>query len=148
MATAALLLVSFSARPLYQLAKDTRKRALFHPPPFEVVSVATKGTGGADMHAKTTVALIALLAVVAAGTVTPAPARADDTEDIAIIAGAVVAGYVTIIVIATSLIYRPPPAEFMPASPRLGRNQDQPAGGLRFAHDCSQNSGNLTVACW
>ncbi len=98
------------------------------------------------MRIKRVVVLIAVMSLLMIGTVSPTPARADATE-IAIIAGAVLAGYVAIVFIATALVHQSPSA-WAEAPEDLQVDGKRPPAVMRFGPNCRQSSTELTLVCW
>ena len=98
------------------------------------------------MRIERVVVLIAVMSLLVIGTVSPTPARANGTE-IAIIAGAALAGYVALVFIATALTRQKPQAwaEFPEDLQMDGR---QPPAAMRFGPKCRQSSTALTLVCW
>jgi hypothetical protein len=92
------------------------------------------------------VLLIAVISLLMIGTVSPSPARADGTE-VAIVASAVVVGYVAAVFIATALVYRRPLA-WTEAGEDLQMDGKHPPAALRFGPHCRQSPTALTLACW
>jgi hypothetical protein len=97
------------------------------------------------MRMKRLVVLIAVMSLLMIGTVSPTPARADDT---AIIAVAAVVGYVAIVLVGTALAFwwRPAASEEARENPPVDGKQPQVA--MRSGPHCRQSSGDLTLVSW
>ena len=99
------------------------------------------------MDVRRMVAIIVVVAVLAVGTVTPSPARADNTTDDFIYAGIALAAYVGIVVLATSIIYKTPSElTLTPADVDVRRDIPEPA--VRVGRHCRQTATTLTLVCW
>jgi hypothetical protein len=99
------------------------------------------------MDIRRMIAVIVVAAVLAAGTVTPSPARADDTTDNFIYAGIALAAYAGIVVLATAIIYRTPSElALTPADVDVRRDIPEPA--VRVGRHCRQSATTLTLLCW
>jgi hypothetical protein len=98
------------------------------------------------MRMKRVVVLIAVMSLLMIGTVSPTPARASAAE-IAIIAGAALAGYVAIVFIATALVNRKS-LGWAEAPEDLQVDGKQPPAAMRFGPNCRHSSTELTLVCW
>lgn len=97
------------------------------------------------MKAKTLVVMITLLTIVATGTVTPAPVRADSSTALIIVGS--IAAYVGFVVVGTTLYRRTRSStDLMPTNP--SENDRKRRDGVGFVQRCPQTSGNLTLVCW
>ena len=98
------------------------------------------------MGVRRMIAIIVVVTLLAVGTVTPSPARADTTEDF-IYAGIALAAYVGIVVVATSIIYKTPSElTLTPADVDVRRDIPEPA--VRVGRHCQQTGNTLTLLCW
>jgi hypothetical protein len=92
------------------------------------------------------IAIIVLVALLAVGTVTPSPARADTADDF-IYAGIALAGYVAIVFTATYFIYKTPSElTLTPADVDVRRDVPEPA--VRVGPHCRQLATTPTLLCW
>jgi hypothetical protein len=99
------------------------------------------------MNVRRVIALIAIVAVLAVGTVKPSPARADSTSDDFMYAGIALAGYVGIVVLCTALIYGSPgDLALTPADVDVRRDVPDPV--VHVGQRCKQTSTSLTLVCW
>jgi hypothetical protein len=99
------------------------------------------------MNVRRMIAIIAVVAVLAVGTLTPAPARASAVTDALILTGIAVGAYAAFVIISTSLIYGPPDKlTLTPAEVDVRRDPQEPA--IRIGPRCRQASTTLTLVCW
>ena len=98
------------------------------------------------MDVRRMIAIIAVLAVLAFGTVTPSPARANTTDDF-IYAGIALGAYVGLVVICTSIAYGTPSSlTLTPNDIDVRRDAQEPA--VRLGPRCRQTSPTPTLLCW
>jgi hypothetical protein len=99
------------------------------------------------MNGRRMIAIIAVLAVLAFGTLIPSPARASAVTDALILTGIAVGAYAAFVIITTSLIYGPPTKlTLTPADVDARRGSEEPA--VRVGPRCRQASTTLTLVCW
>ena len=99
------------------------------------------------MNAKRTVAIIAVLTVLAIGTATPTAARATDVSDPWVLAGIATAAYVGLVVIGTMIVYGPPNRLALTPDD-LGVRRDTQEVPVRVGPRCRQTGTALTLVCW
>ncbi len=99
------------------------------------------------MNVRRMIAIIIVLAVLAAGTLSPSPARADSTTDDFIYAGIALAAYVGIVVVATAIVYKTP-SELMLTPADVDVRRDLPEPAVRVGKQCRQTGPALTLLCW
>ena len=99
------------------------------------------------MNVRRMIAIIAVVAVLAFGTLTPSTARASAATDALILTGIAVGAYAAFIIISTSLVYGPPTnLTLTPADVDVRRDSQEPA--VRVGPRCRQTSTTLTLVCW
>lgn len=99
------------------------------------------------MDVRRLIAIIVVVAVLAVGTVTPSPARADNTTDDFIYAGIALVAYVGFVCLGTWLVNRPPSElTLTPEDVDVRRDQTEPA--VRVGPHCRQTSTTPTLVCW
>jgi|SRR5579862_37170 len=98
------------------------------------------------MGVRRTIAILAVLVLLAVGTVTPSTARADTTDDF-IYAGIAAGVYVGLVVLFTAVIYGSP-SELALSPADLDVRRDGPQPMVRVAPHCRQSSTSVTLFCW
>jgi len=99
------------------------------------------------MGVKRMIAILAVLVLLAVGTVTPTPARADSTTDDFIYAGIALGAYIGLVVLFTSVVYGSP-SDLALAPADLDVRRDGPQPAVRVAPHCRQTSTSVTLFCW
>src|SRR5262249_49774707 len=94
------------------------------------------------------VAIVLIVTMLSIGVAQPPAAHAlDDTEPALVVAGAAIAAYFVIVLIATSAIFHKSPLSLAPMSELPIKPERQP-GRLRMGERCSQLSDSPATVCW
>ncbi len=99
------------------------------------------------MYLRRMIAILAVVAVLAVGTLTPSSARADSTTDDFIYAGIALGAYVGIVILFTSVIYGSP-SDLMLTPADVDVRRDVPQPEVRVGQHCRQTSTSYTLLCW